>query len=88
MGGTELVRVDLGNWSTARVAVGAGPRAVVLEPADRYLFATLNAEGRVARLDLRTGAVAKVTTGTAPRSLDISPPTGARSTSSTTRAAR
>ena len=39
----------------------------------RYLFATLNAEGTVARLDLRTGAVAKARTGSAPRSMDIAP---------------
>ena len=73
MGGNELVRVDLGNWSTSRVGVGAGPRAAVFHPSDRYIFATLNAEGRVAKLDLKTGAVrAKVATGSAPRSMDIS----------------
>ena len=73
MGGNELVRVDLGNWSTSRVGVGAGPRAAVFHPSDRYIFATLNAEGRVAKLDLQTGAVrAKVATGSAPRSMDIS----------------
>ena len=55
MGGNELVRVDLGNWSTSRVGVGAGPRAAVFHPSDRYIFATLNAEGRVAKLDLRDG---------------------------------
>ena len=44
-----------------------------LGPAGRYLFVTLNAEGRVARLDLRTGAVVKVSTGTAPRSLAMAP---------------
>ncbi len=73
MGGSEIVRVDLRDWSTRRLAVGSGPRALALGPAGRYLFVTLNAEGRVARLDLRTGAVAKVSTGTAPRSLAMAP---------------
>ena len=46
---------------------------MVFHPSDRYIFATLNAEGRVAKLDLKTGAVrAKVATGSAPRSMDIS----------------
>ena len=87
MGGNQVVRVDLRNWTTSRAVIGAGPRALALGPAGRYVFVTLNAEGRVARLDLRTGALDKVTTGSAPRSLAI-PRTGARSTSSTTRAAR
>ncbi len=73
MGGSEVVRVDLRNWSTRGLRVGAGPRALAVGPAGRYLFVTLNAEGRLARLDLRTGAVVKVTTGAAPRSLAIAP---------------
>ena len=72
MGGNELVRVDLGNWTTSRVGIGAGPRAAEFHPSDRYIFATLNAEGRVAKLDLQTGSVrAKVATGSAPRSMAI-----------------
>ena len=56
----------------AASAIGAGPRALAFHPSDRYVFATLNAEGRVAKLDLRTGAVrAKVATGSAPRSMAI-----------------
>jgi YVTN family beta-propeller protein len=73
MGGTQVVRVDLKNWSTRGLTVGSGPRALALGPAGRYLFVTLNAEGRVARLDLKTGALAKATTGTAPRSLAMAP---------------
>ena len=72
MGGNELVRVDLKRWTTSRSPVGAGPRAAEFHPSDRYIFVTLNAEGRVAKLDLRTGAVrAKVATGSAPRSLAL-----------------
>ena len=79
MGGSEIVRVDLGDWSTRRLGVGAGPRALSIGPGGRYLFATLNAEGTVARLDLSTGAVAKVRTGSA-RGAWTSRPTAARST--------
>jgi DNA-binding beta-propeller fold protein YncE len=72
MGGNELVRVDLRRWTKSRVPVGAGPRAAEFHPSDRYIFVSLNAEGRVAKLDLRTGAVrAKVATGSAPRSLAL-----------------
>jgi YVTN family beta-propeller protein len=72
MGGTELVRVDLRHWTTSRVGVGSGPRAAVFHPSDRYIFVSLNAEGRVAKLDLRDGVVrAKVATGSAPRSLAL-----------------
>ena len=72
MGGTELVRVDLRHWTTSRIGVGAGPRAAEFHPSDRYIFVSLNAEGRVAKLDLKTGVVrAKVATGSAPRSLAL-----------------
>jgi DNA-binding beta-propeller fold protein YncE len=72
MGGSELVRVDLRRWTTSKVGVGAGPRAAEFHPSDRYIFVSLNAEGRVAKLDLKTGSVrAKVATGSAPRSLAL-----------------
>ena len=72
MGGTELVRVDLKRWTTSRFPVGAGPRAAEFHPSDRFIFVSLNAEGRVAKLDLRNGVVrAKVATGNAPRSLAL-----------------
>ncbi len=72
MGGNELVRVDLKNWTTSRYPVGAGPRAAEFHPSDRYIFVSLNAEGRVAKLDLTTGTVrARVATGSAPRSLAL-----------------
>ncbi|HYI75756.1 MAG TPA: YncE family protein [Gaiellaceae bacterium] len=73
MGGSELIRVDLRRWTTTRFPVGIGPRAAEFHPSDRYIFVSLNHEGRVAKLDLRTGAVrAKVATGSAPRSLALS----------------
>jgi DNA-binding beta-propeller fold protein YncE len=73
MGGNELVRVDLRTWRTSSIGVGAGPRAAEFHPSDRYIFVSLNAEGRVAKLDLRDGVVrSKVATGSAPRSLALS----------------
>jgi YVTN family beta-propeller protein len=72
MGSNVLVRVDLSRWTKSSFAVGAGPRAAEFHPSDRYIFVSLNAEGRVAKLDLKTGAVtAKVATGSAPRSLAL-----------------
>ncbi len=72
MGSNVLVRVDLNRWTKSSFPVGAGPRAAEFHPSDRYVFVSLNAEGRVAKLDLRTGAVtAKVATGSAPRSLAL-----------------
>lgn len=74
MGGSDLIRVDLRNFSKRSVAVGSGPRAVLQSPSGRYLYVTLNAEGRVAKVDLRSGrTVAKVATGSAPRSLAMAP---------------
>ncbi len=72
MGGTGLVRIDLGTWRTRSIPVGTSPRAVVASPNGRYLYVTLNAEGRLVRLDLRSGRKVGVSTGSAPRSLAIS----------------
>lgn len=52
--------------------VGGGPRHLVLDPTGRWLYATLNADGTVAKIDLRTRAVVgRVSTGRAPRSMTI-----------------
>jgi YVTN family beta-propeller protein len=74
MGGNQLARIDLRNWTTRRIYVGQGPRAVALSPDGRFIYVSLNAEGRVAKLDTWSGDVsAKVSTGSAPRSLTIAP---------------
>jgi YVTN family beta-propeller protein len=74
MGGDDLVRIDLRRWTTKRIVVGAGPRATVFDPAGRYIYVSLNAEGRVAKLDTWTGVVrARVSTGSAPRSIALAP---------------
>lgn len=53
--------------------VGRSPRSVVLSPDDKFLYATLNGEGRVIKIDLATREIVeKVRTGDAPRSMAIS----------------
>lgn len=53
--------------------VGRGPRSVVLSPDDRWLYATLNGEGKVIKIDVETGEVVEsVRTGDAPRSMAMS----------------
>src|SRR5262249_20785502 len=70
MGGTEVIRVDLRTWKTRSIGVGYGPRAEALSPSGRFLYVSLNAEGRVAKVDVWRGVVRrKVSTGSAPRSL-------------------
>ena len=81
MGGTEIKKVDLAkaaegdedaveDFSTA----GGGPRHLNLSPDGRYLYVTLNKDGRVAKVDAKTGKVLKrVSTGSAPRSSVLSP---------------
>ena len=78
MGGSEIVAVDLADLTTRTLAgIGRGPRHLVLGPEDRYLYATLNHEGVVARMDLETGEVVRVATGEAPRSMDLAADGGA-----------
>ncbi|MBD0322569.1 MAG: YncE family protein [Aldersonia sp.] len=74
MGSTHIVVVDLGDLSVSTIdGVGGGPRDLRMGPGGAFLYATLNAEGTVAKIHRRTGKVrAKVRTGAAPRSLAIS----------------
>lgn len=58
------------NWIEG---VGRGPRSVVLSPDNKFLYATLNGEGKVIKIDLETNEVVeRVNTGAAPRSMAIS----------------
>ena len=53
--------------------VGRGPRSIVLSPDNKFLYATLNGEGRVIKIDLETNEVIeRVSTGAAPRSMAMS----------------
>ncbi|MDH3731747.1 MAG: hypothetical protein OES13_11620 [Acidimicrobiia bacterium] len=74
MGGRDIAVVWLGEPYPVQYIrnVGASPRHLVLDPAGRYLYATLNGSGQVIKIDLETwGVVGSVATGSAPRSMDI-----------------
>ena len=83
MGGTSILRVDLagilagkdGDEVLEKLSTpGGGPRHLNLSPDGKYLYVTLNDDGRVAKVDARTGKVLrKATTGQAPRSSVLSP---------------
>jgi YVTN family beta-propeller protein len=74
MGTHNVAKLDLATLALTWIPnVGAGPRHVVMDPAGRYLYVTLNADGQVAKIDLPTDqVVAKVATGSEPRSMAIS----------------
>ena len=83
MGGTTILRVDLAGILAGKdddevleklSTPGGGPRHLNLSPDGKYLYVTLNNDGRVAKVDARTGKVLrKATTGRAPRSSVLSP---------------
>jgi YVTN family beta-propeller protein len=73
MGGSSIHRIDLVDFSTTRIPIGANPRALQLSADDSILYATLNLSGQVVALDLASQKVIKrAKTGSAARSLVIS----------------
>jgi DNA-binding beta-propeller fold protein YncE len=73
MGGSVVHKISLVSFERELLSVGSNPRALVLSPDNAYLYATLNAAGRVIAYDLATNKVVEsVKTGSAARSLDIS----------------
>lgn len=74
MGSSDVAAINLTDFSVNWLRdIGNAPRHLNLDPAGRYLYATLNGEGQVVKIDLATQAVvAKVATGSAPRSMTIS----------------
>jgi YVTN family beta-propeller protein len=73
MGGSVVHKINLVSFERELLSVGSNPRALVLSPDNAYLYATLNAAGRVIAFDLATNKVVEsVKTGSAARSLDIS----------------
>ena len=73
MGGNVVHRISLGSWDRTTLAIGSNPRALVLSPDQKTLYATLNKSGRVVAFDLDANRVVRsVRTGNAARSLDIS----------------
>ena len=73
MGGSNIHRIDLSNFSKTLVPVGSNPRAVVISPDGTKLYVTMNISGKVQAWDLVNNKTIKsVKTGEAARSLDIS----------------
>ncbi len=73
MGGSNVHRIDLSNFSKTLVPVGSNPRAVVLSPDGARMYITMNLSGKVQAWDLiNNKSIKSVKTGEAARSLDIS----------------
>jgi YVTN family beta-propeller protein len=73
MGGANIHRINLSDFSKTLIPVGANPRAVVLSPDETKLYVTMNVTGKVQAWDLIANkSIKSVKTGLAARSLDIS----------------
>ena len=73
MGGSNIHRVDLNNFTKTLIPIGVNPRALQLSPDGKYLYATLNSSGKVIAWNLEKNKAFKgVKTGDAARSLAIS----------------
>jgi YVTN family beta-propeller protein len=73
MGGSNIHRINLRDFSKSLIPVGSNPRAVVLSPDESKLYVTMNLSGKVQAWDLVKNKTFKsVKTGEAARSLDIS----------------
>jgi YVTN family beta-propeller protein len=73
MGGSNIHRINLTDFSETLIPIGSNPRAVVLSPDGTKLYATLNLAGKVIGWDLvKNKAIKSVKTGQAARSLAIS----------------
>jgi YVTN family beta-propeller protein len=73
MGGSNIHRINLSDFSKSLIPIGVNPRAVELSPDNKTLYATLNVSGRVIAWDLEANqAIKSVKTGATARSLAIS----------------
>ena len=73
MGGSNVHRIDLNDFSKTLIPVGTNPRAIVLSPDQSKMYITMNLSGKVQAWDLIANKTIKsVKTGEKPRSLDIS----------------
>jgi YVTN family beta-propeller protein len=73
MGGSNIHRIDLSDFSKTLIPIGVNPRAVELSPDNKTLYATLNVSGRVIAWNLETNqAIKSVKTGATARSLAMS----------------
>lgn len=73
MGGSNIHRLDLNDFSKTLIPIGINPRALELSPDGKTLYATLNSSGKVIAWNLlRNKAFKSVKTGDAARSLALS----------------
>jgi YVTN family beta-propeller protein len=73
MGGNRLHRIDLATFEQTFIPIGSNPRALVLSPDNKVLYATMNLSGQIAAWDLVANkSLGKAKIGQAARSLDIS----------------
>ena len=73
MGGNRLHRIDLATFEQTYIPIGSNPRALVLSPDNKVLYATMNLSGQIAAWDLVANkSLGKAKIGQAARSLDIS----------------
>jgi len=73
MGGNRLHRINLSTFEQTYIPIGSNPRALVLSPDNKTLYATLNVSGQVIAWDLVADkSLGKAKVGQAARSLDIS----------------
>ena len=73
MGGSNIHRIDLSDFTKTLIPVGSNPRAVVLSPDQKTMYITMNLSGKVQAWDLvGNKSIKSVKTGEAARSLDIS----------------
>jgi YVTN family beta-propeller protein len=73
MGGNVIHKIDLTTFEDTQISIGSNPRALVLSPDERTIYATLNHSGQVVALDLeKKKVVRRVVTGKATRSLALS----------------
>jgi YVTN family beta-propeller protein len=72
MGGSNIHRIDLDDFSKTLIPIGSNPRAIQLSPDDKTLYATLNISGKVIAWNLEENkAIKSVKTGLAARSLAL-----------------
>jgi YVTN family beta-propeller protein len=73
MGGSNIHRINLNDFSKTLIPIGVNPRALELSPDGKFLYATLNSSGKVIAWNLiKNKAFKSVKTGDAARSLALS----------------
>ena len=73
MGGNRLHKIDLATFEQTYIPIGSNPRALVLSPDNKVLYATMNLSGQIAAWDLVANkSLGRAKIGQAARSLDIS----------------